>query len=107
MGAAQEQEYSLARGGVATGSAISRALAALQRIQDRDDGQKLLETLQKAATPENYETPLKLEPGQIRYLDDLNLTDKHGRIVSQSTAMIIASSIHFTEGQYMVFAPIA
>ena len=108
MGAVQEQEHRLLQGGCATASTINKVLHALEAIQVvRGDDQALLEKLKTAATPENVNKAIELNRDQLAYLTQIGLTDGSGHLKNQRMAMVLASAIHFTEGQYGVFAPIA
>lgn len=107
MQTAQDPVYSLNRGGAASQSTINQVLGSLTKIQrERDDAQRLLEVLVDHATPEKFEIPLKLDHEQLQYLLFAGLANEAGRIENQAIAMVLASSISMTEGEYMVFAPI-
>ncbi len=107
MHAAYDPVYPLNRGGSASRSAIDRTLRSLAKIQhDRDDNQFLLSQLSEQATPEKFEQPLKLNNDQLDFLRFAGLIDEAGKIIDQTTAMILTSSIALTEGEYMVFAPV-
>ena len=107
MGAIQEREYALVRGGSAPASTIDRVLTSLQSIaRSRSDAQDLLRNLSVAATPQSAEIPLKLNAPQLAFLRNLGLTDSNGALKDQKTAMVVCSCIHFSEGAYSVFAPI-